>query len=165
MLGLRLVFTQGCTDPVDTTCLRQAAAADHKVAAYMLVVLLYGDNEAKQYIRKVEGEDVAHGCKPEASRTNRECVRCHEQAVDAVREVLWRVDGTMDPVPVPPPEVGCKGSGCGVAEGWTGGCAVFCSDGCRIRHEYSEFYIADRESCHRHLSRYLILQYMSTWNR
>ena len=48
----------------------------------------------------------------------------------------------MDPVPVPPPEVGCKGSGCGVAEGWTGACAVFCSDGGRIRHEYSEFYIS-----------------------
>ena len=30
----------------------------------MLDVLLYGDNEAKQYIRKLEGEDVAHGCKP-----------------------------------------------------------------------------------------------------
>ena len=72
----------------------------------MLGVLLYGDNEAEQYIRKVEGEDVAHGCKPEASRTNWEYVRCREQAVDAVREVLWRVDGTMDPVAVPPPEVG-----------------------------------------------------------
>ena len=105
----------------------------------MLDVLLYGDNEAEQYIRKVEGEDVAHGCKPEASRTNRECVRCREQAVDADREVIWRVDGMMDPVPVPSPEVGCKGSGCGVAEGWIGGCAVFCSDDCRIRHEYSEF--------------------------
>ncbi|CAD6256142.1 unnamed protein product [Miscanthus lutarioriparius] len=73
-----LVFTQGRTDPVGTACLRQVAAADHKVAAYMLGVLLYGDNEAEQYIRKVEGEDVAHGCKPEASRTNRECVRCCE---------------------------------------------------------------------------------------
>jgi len=142
VLGLRLIFTQGRTDPVGTACLRQAAAADHKVAAYMLGVLLYRNNEAEQYIRKVEGEDVAHGCKLEASRTNRECVRCREQAVDAVWEVLWRVDGTMDPVPVPPSEVGCKGSGCGVAEGWTSGCTVFCSDGCRIRHNYSEFYIS-----------------------
>ena len=106
----------------------------------MLGVLLYGDNEAEQYIRKVEGEDVAHRCKLEASRTNQECVRYREQAVDAVWEVLWRVNGTMDPVPVPPPEVGCKGSGCGVAEGWTGGCAIFCSHGCRIRHEYSRFF-------------------------
>ena len=108
----------------------------------MLGVLLYGDNEAEQYFRKVEGEDVAHGCKPEASRTNRECVRCREQAVDAVWEVLWRVDGTMDLVLVPPSEVGCKGSSCGMVEGWTGGCAIFCSDGCKIRHEYSEFYIS-----------------------
>ena len=100
MLGLRLVFTQGRTDPVGTACLRQATTANHKVEAYMLGVLLYGDNEAEQYIRKVEDEDITHGCKPEASRTNRECVRCHEQAVDAVREVLWRVDGTMDPVNV-----------------------------------------------------------------
>ena len=130
------------TDPVGTACLKQAAIADHKVVAYVLSVVLYGDNEAEQYIRKVEGEDVAHGCKPEASKTNRECVRCHEQAVDVVREVLWRVDGTMDPVPVPPPEVGRKGSGYGVAEGWTDDYAVFCSDGCRIRHEYFEFYIS-----------------------
>ncbi|CAD6213587.1 unnamed protein product [Miscanthus lutarioriparius] len=70
----------------------------------MLGVLLYGHNEAEQYIRKVEGEDVAHGCKLEASRTNQKCVRCREQAVNAVWEVLWRVDGTMDPMPVPPPE-------------------------------------------------------------
>ena len=89
-----------------------------------------------------EGDVIAHKWAPLASTTNRECVRCRKQAVDAVREVLWRVDGTMDPVPVPPPEVGCKGSSCGVAEGWTGGCAVFCSDGCMIRHEYSEFYIS-----------------------
>ena len=54
MLDLRLVFTQGRTDPVGTACLRQAAAADHKVAAYMLGVLLYGDNKAEQYNRKVE---------------------------------------------------------------------------------------------------------------
>ena len=80
------------------------------------------------------------GCKPEASKTNQECVKCREQAVDAVREMIWRVDGMMDPVPVPPLEVGCKGSGYGMAEGWTSSCAVFCSDGCRIRHGYSEFF-------------------------
>ncbi|CAD6272237.1 unnamed protein product [Miscanthus lutarioriparius] len=128
------------TDPVGTACLKQAAIADHKVVAYVLSVVLYGDNEAEQYIRKVEGEGVAHGCKPEASRTNRECVRCREQAVDVVWEVLWRVDGMMDPVPVPSPEVGCKGSGCGVAEGWTSRYAVFCSNGYRIWHEYSRFF-------------------------
>jgi TPR repeat protein len=142
VLGVRLIFTQGHTDPVGIACLRQAADADHLVAAYVLGVLHYGHEEAEQYIRQVEGEGdvVAHTCKPEASKTNRECVKCREQAVDVVREVIWRVDRMMDPMPVPPAAVNCKGSGCGVAEGWTRDYTVFCSDGCRIRHEYSEFF-------------------------
>ena len=67
VLGLKLVFTQGRTDPVGTALLRQAAVADHKVAAYVLGVLHYGDEEAEQYIRQVEsegeGDVVAHRCK------------------------------------------------------------------------------------------------------
>jgi hypothetical protein len=152
VLGLTLVFAQRCTAPAGTEWLRRAAAAGHKVAAYVLGVLHYSyrdKQEAERYIRQVEGEDegVAHGCKKLASgRTNRKCVRCRAQAVQAVREVTWKVDGMMGTVPVsllPPAEdggQGCKGSGCSVPEGWAGGCVVFCSDGCRIRHEYSEFF-------------------------
>lgn len=148
VLGLTLVFAQRQMGPAGTEWLRRAAAGGHKVAAYVLGVLHYSyrnDNEAKRYIGQVEGEDIVHGCKQQASgRTNRECVRCREQAVHVVREVTWKVHGMMSsvpvPVPVPPPEESCKGSGCGVLEGWSGGCAVFCSDGCRIRHEYSEFF-------------------------
>ena len=153
MLGLTLVFAQQrCTAPAGTEWLRRAAAAGHKIAAYVLGVLHYhyGDKDAERYIRQVEGEaasdgDIAHGCKQLASgRTNRECVRCRSQAVQAVRDVTWKVDGMMVPVPVPAPAEeggqGCKSSGCGVPEGWAGGCAVFCSDGCRTRHEYSEFF-------------------------
>ncbi|CAD6204797.1 unnamed protein product [Miscanthus lutarioriparius] len=128
MLGLRLVFTQCRTNP------SALPALDRRPP------LTTRDNEVEQYIRKVKGEGVTHGCKPEASRTNRECVMCREQAVDAAREVLWREDGMMDPVPVSLPEVVCKGSGYGVAKGWTGRWAVFCSDGYRIRHEYSGFF-------------------------
>lgn len=41
---------------------------------------------------------------------------------------------------VPLPVINCNGSGCGVDEGWTRDCTFFCSDGCRIRHEYYEFF-------------------------
>jgi hypothetical protein len=153
--GLELVFAAAAEAAVrgGVEWLRRAATAGHKTAAYVLGVLHYGGDdrqEAERYIRQVEGEDggeggVAQGCEQQAGRkTNRECVRCRTLAVHAVREVTWKVvDGvTMGsvPVPVPPPEKSCKGGGCGVAEGWNFGCAVFCSDGCRIRHEYSEFF-------------------------
>jgi hypothetical protein len=126
-------------------CLTRAADAGHKVAAYVLAVLHYcywDKQEAERYIRQVEGEGgVDHGCKQASGRTNRECVRCCAHAVHVVGDVTWKVAATMVPVPVPPAEdgQGCKGSGCGVPEGWADGYAVFCSEACRIRHEYSKF--------------------------
>ncbi|EES09702.1 hypothetical protein SORBI_3005G112200 [Sorghum bicolor] len=109
--GLMLVFAKRCMHD-GTQCLAPAAAADHKVAAYVLGVLhyCYGEKqEAKPYIRQVEGED--------------------EGGV------------AMVPVPVTLVEDGhdCKGGACGVPEGWADGCAIFCSEACRIRHEYYKF--------------------------
>jgi len=79
-------------DPFGTACLKQAANADHKVAAYVLGVLHCGDKDAEQYIKQVEGEGdvVARRGELEASKTNQECVKCREQAVNAFREVMWR---------------------------------------------------------------------------
>ncbi|KAJ1282652.1 hypothetical protein BS78_03G068300 [Paspalum vaginatum] len=154
VLGLTLVFTQGRTG-LGTDRLKRAAVAGHKAAAYVLGVLCYTNGEtrddAKRYIRQIEAETApdgggvhGHGCKA-AMKTNRECIRWRDQAVHAIREVTWRMDREMVPVPVAPPEdeddgQHCEGSGCGVPDGWNSGCAVFCSEGCRIRHEYFQFF-------------------------
>lgn len=72
LLGVKRVFTLGLTDSTGTTYLRRAAAANHKLAAYVLSVLHYGNKEAEQYIRQVEGngEGDGHRCKPHANRPN-----------------------------------------------------------------------------------------------
>ncbi|KAL5220639.1 hypothetical protein ABZP36_025352 [Zizania latifolia] len=131
-------------------CLRQAAAAGHKVATYVLGLLLYASGAAargagKKYIRQVEGDAPAStsaSAKPKPT-TNQECRRCRHIAVDTVDEVTWKVTGQRrrGQVAPPPPEEDdyrCKSSVCG-KEGW-GGYGVFCSEGCRIRHEYSKFF-------------------------
>lgn len=151
--GLTLVFAKRCM-PLGTESLRQAASAGHKVAAYVLGVLHYSfanKQKAEWYIRQVEGEgdvvregDVMRGSKQARGRTNRECVTCRAHAVEAVRDITWNVTGAMGPLLAPalPAEdgQGCSGLGCGVPEGWTHEIAVFCSEGCRIRHEFSEFF-------------------------
>lgn len=78
--GLMLVFAKRCMHD-GTQCLAQAAAADHKVAAYVLGVLhyCYGEKqEAKPYIRQVEGEDeggVAMGASRAAARPTKSVCR------------------------------------------------------------------------------------------
>ncbi|KAL6626712.1 hypothetical protein ACP70R_030438 [Stipagrostis hirtigluma subsp. patula] len=143
LVGLTLIFAHRCA-PEGAAWLDRAAAAGHKAAAYVLGLLLYGVSEcrgvAEQYIRLVEGEagDVDGGGK---CKTNRECVRCRNQALGAVREVTWKMAGPPALAAAALPEDGqrCTVTGCGSTEGWDDS-AVFCSDGCRIRHEHAKFF-------------------------
>ncbi|KAG8046109.1 hypothetical protein GUJ93_ZPchr0008g13670 [Zizania palustris] len=126
-------------------CLRQAAAAGHKVAMYVLGLLLYASGAAargagKEYVRQVEGDASASaGATP---TTNKECRRCRHISVDTVNEVTWKVTGQRRGQVAPPlPEDNhrCTASSVCGKEGWDG-YGVFCSEGCRIRHEYSVFF-------------------------
>uniref|UniRef100_A0A0D9UWM5 At2g35280-like TPR domain-containing protein n=1 Tax=Leersia perrieri TaxID=77586 RepID=A0A0D9UWM5_9ORYZ len=146
-IGVALIFTR--QDIVQGILyLTTAAAGGHKTAAYVLGILLYSKSDklttlGKKYISQVEGDDGEEETAAVKMRTNRECCRCRKIAEDAVREVTWKVAGggrrrgriLAMPVEGQP----CTNAGCGVDSGWEG-YGVFCSDGCRIRHEYSEFF-------------------------
>ncbi|OEL19191.1 hypothetical protein BAE44_0019790 [Dichanthelium oligosanthes] len=151
--GLTLVFTHRCARP-GSDLLARAAVAGHKVAAYVLALVRYradggASDVAKQHIRQVEGEPAADvvigGCKTTPKqRSNKECVRCRTQAVEAVRQATWK----MAELPAPtvaaaesPEDDGkrCTVSGCGVPEAWCDW-AAFCSEDCRIRHECTRFF-------------------------
>ncbi|KAK3160321.1 hypothetical protein QOZ80_1BG0058010 [Eleusine coracana subsp. coracana] len=146
IMGLALVFAHRRVHQ-GALLLDRAAAAGHKAAAYVLGLLFYraaaaanaeaARDAAKRYIAQVEGDDDVA-----AKKTNRECSRCREQAFVALREVTWKMAGPRGMVDTTLPEDGhrCAASrGCGLPEGWSGD-AVFCSDGCRIRHEYVQFF-------------------------
>ncbi|KAJ1295430.1 hypothetical protein BS78_01G223400 [Paspalum vaginatum] len=148
-LGCRLIFfMQGRTGP-GTEWLKRAAVAGHKAAAYIIGVLCYKNGEtrddAKQFIRQVEGEVAPDGGSGHvqgfkaAMKANRECLRWRAEAVDAVRVVTWRADRGTVPLEDEDDVRHCEGSGCGIAEGWSN-CTVFCSEDCRMRHEYSQFF-------------------------
>uniref|UniRef100_J3KWC3 At2g35280-like TPR domain-containing protein n=1 Tax=Oryza brachyantha TaxID=4533 RepID=J3KWC3_ORYBR len=138
--GVNLVFARQDMDR-GLALLDRAAAAGHKAAAYVLGLLLYASGEARfageKYIGQVEGDGEAAG----RTRTNRECRRCRKIAEDAVREAMWKVGGRRGRALVMPEDGPRRTSsgGCGVESGW-GGYGVFCSDGCRIRHEYYMFF-------------------------
>ncbi|KAK3163858.1 hypothetical protein QOZ80_1AG0009330 [Eleusine coracana subsp. coracana] len=140
IMGLALVFAHRRVHQ-GALLLDRAAAAGHKAAAYVLGLLFYrAANAAKRYIAQVEGDDDVDG--EGAKKTNRECSRCREQAVVALREVTWKMAGPRGMVDTTLPEDGHRCAaprGCGLPEGWSGH-AVFCSDGCRIRHEYVHFF-------------------------
>ncbi|TVU21979.1 hypothetical protein EJB05_31651, partial [Eragrostis curvula] len=127
--------------------LGRAAAAGHKAAAYVLGLLLYrvdgARDAAKHYIATVEGDVVdGAGCEDgEAKWSNRECRRSRTQALLALRDATWKMTGLRVWAATALPEDGhrCTASGCGLPEGWSGD-AVFCSDVCRIRYEYVEFF-------------------------
>ncbi|KAL6847888.1 hypothetical protein ACP4OV_022016 [Aristida adscensionis] len=151
LVGLNLLFARRRVRQ-GAEWLATAAAGGHRAAAYVLGVLLYGVAEcrdaAEQHIRQVEGEavDVAGaGDDGGACKTNRECVLRRKQAVGAVREVTWKMAGPPGRLATAAAALSedghrCTASGgCGSTEGW-GDHAVFCSDGCRIRHEYIKFF-------------------------
>ena len=141
IVGLALVFA-----PQDMqhglVFLERAAVADHKAAAYVLGLLLYTAGETrdvgKHYIRQVEGEPAGGGCET-AKRTNRECRRCHRLAADMIEAAAWGKAGPLGRVwALSEDGHRCTSTGCGVS-GWDD-YAVFCSDDCRIRHEYASFF-------------------------
>uniref|UniRef100_A0A0E0BWZ5 Uncharacterized protein n=1 Tax=Oryza meridionalis TaxID=40149 RepID=A0A0E0BWZ5_9ORYZ len=95
----------------------------------------------KKYISQVEGDgDEAATTVAENKRTNRKCQRCRKIAEDAVQEVMWKVVERRGQLLVLPEDNHqCTATGCGLELGWEG-YEGFCSDGCRIKHEYSKFF-------------------------
>jgi len=160
--GVALVFAHRCVRP-GAELLGQAAAAGHKVAAYVLALVLYkaggASDVATRHIRQVVGEAaeaddgggdvVVGGCnKKIATRSNKDCVRCRARAAEAVQQATWKMAKLPAPVPavvVAPPEEDndgshrCTSSGCGVREAWCDW-GMFCSEDCRIRYECDMFF-------------------------
>jgi hypothetical protein len=148
--GITLVFAHRC-DGAGLELLAQAAAAGHKVAAYVLAVLLYGKDNgatagdvARRHIKEVEGEEAADGSGDVVvsnRRSNTECVRCRGHAVEAVRQVTWNMANLPKAAVVALPlddSNQCKAKGCGTPNPWCNS-AVFCSEDCRMRHECTMF--------------------------
>uniref|UniRef100_A0A0E0L3X4 At2g35280-like TPR domain-containing protein n=1 Tax=Oryza punctata TaxID=4537 RepID=A0A0E0L3X4_ORYPU len=143
IVGVTLIFVHQDMEQ-GPLFLNKAATAGHKAAAYVLGLLLYKSDEAratgKKYISQVEGDDDEAEAGVGVKRTNRECRRCRKIAEDAVQEATWKVRGQHGRMLVLPEDNHqCTAAGCGVESGW-GGYGVFCSDGCRIKHEYSKFF-------------------------
>ncbi|RLN22440.1 hypothetical protein C2845_PM07G02010 [Panicum miliaceum] len=154
--GVALAFAHRCARP-GAELLGRAAAAGHKVAAYVLALVLYkaggASDVARRHIRQVEGEAAEAGGgggykynkKTATRRSNQECVRCRAQAVAAVQQATWKMAELSDPVPevvAPPEDEGshlCTASGCGVREAWCEW-SIFCSEDCRIRYECAMFF-------------------------
>uniref|UniRef100_A0A0E0MR78 At2g35280-like TPR domain-containing protein n=1 Tax=Oryza rufipogon TaxID=4529 RepID=A0A0E0MR78_ORYRU len=143
IIGVTLVFAQ--QDMAQGLfLLDKAATAGHKTAAYVLGLLLYKSDEAratgKKYISQVEGDgDEAATTDAGNKRTNQECRRCRKIAEDAVQEVMWKVVRRRGQLLVLPEDNHqCTTIGCGLELGWEG-YEGFCSDSCRIKHEYSKF--------------------------
>ncbi|KAM0829840.1 hypothetical protein ACQ4PT_066619 [Festuca glaucescens] len=148
-LGLTLVLARH-NKQQGLACLDQAVAGGHKTAAYVLGVLLYTLKDerdvAKRYISQVEG-DVMRNVATE--KTNRECKKYRQLAVNAVREVAWKgMENGGQSGLVPEDGRRCTSARCGVPEDWAD-YDVFCGDDCRIRHECVEFF--------GQVSRYLVL--------
>ncbi|BAB16463.1 hypothetical protein [Oryza sativa Japonica Group] len=144
IIGVTLVFAQ--QDMAQGLfLLDKAATAGHKTAAYVLGLLLYKSDEAratgKKYISQVEGDgDEAATTDAGNKRTNQECRRCRKIAEDAVQEVMWKVVRRRGQLLVLPEDNHqCTTIGCGLELGWEG-YEGFCSDSCRIKHEYSKFF-------------------------
>ncbi|TVU21977.1 hypothetical protein EJB05_31649, partial [Eragrostis curvula] len=143
--GMALIFVHRNAQQ-GAAALDRAAAAGHKAAAYVLGLLLYrvdgGRDVAKQYIAQVEGDVVDGEGQAKAKWSNRECRRCRTQGLLALRDATWKMAGPRVRAVIALPEDGhrCTARGCGLSEHWSGD-AVFCSDGCRIRHEYAEFFL------------------------
>ncbi|CAO2161021.1 unnamed protein product [Urochloa humidicola] len=163
LAGIALAFShkhRRCGDQPGAELLARAAAAGHKVAAYVRALLLYdggagaGDEVARRLIRQVEGEEAAAiasggvvgrcvaaaAVAAEQRRSNVECVRCRAQAVEAVRQATWRMRKLPAPPVALPEDDGdrCSVKGCGETEAWCEWTA-FCSEDCRIRHECAMF--------------------------
>lgn len=142
IVGLPLVFTHQAMQR-GLVCLERAAVGGHKAAAYVLGLLLYMGDEsrdvAKHYISQVEGESAGGGCET-AKRTNLECRRYRKLAADAVKKAWWKMDGPLGRVwAFSEDGHRCTNTDCGVIEGWDD-YIIFCSDDCRIRHEYAKFF-------------------------
>ncbi|CAL4958071.1 unnamed protein product [Urochloa decumbens] len=144
LAGVALAFTQPQRARPGVELLGQAAKAGHRVAAYVRALLLYNggagdEDDARRLIRQVEGEAAAA---TEQRKSNAECVRCREQAVEAVRQATWRMAELPASAVVALPEDDadrCTVKGCGETEAWYEW-AAFCSENCRIRHERGMFF-------------------------
>ncbi|KAF8705028.1 hypothetical protein HU200_031285 [Digitaria exilis] len=156
LAGITLIFVHRSAQQ-GAELLGRAAMAGHKVAAYVLGVLLYTynadnavDDIARRHMRQVEGdEEVASSDDDVAIAkiiSNSECVRCRAQAVEAVRQATWKMaelpnTTTVSNMVTPEEDDAshrCEVSGCGAHDGWSDS-AVFCSEDCRIRHECAMF--------------------------
>jgi hypothetical protein len=101
---------------------------------------------AKRYIGQVEGDLMR---KVATEKTNRECTKYRQLAVNAVREVAWKgMENGGQSGLVPEEEHRCTNARCGVPEDWAD-YDVLCGDDCRIRHECVQFF--------GQVSRYLVL--------
>uniref|UniRef100_A0A0E0G9D4 At2g35280-like TPR domain-containing protein n=1 Tax=Oryza nivara TaxID=4536 RepID=A0A0E0G9D4_ORYNI len=124
--------------------LNKAATAGHKAAAYVLGLLLYKFDDAratgKKYISQVEDDGNEASTGVGVKRTNRECQQYRKIVGDVIQEATWKVGGRRGRMLVLPEDSHhCTATGCGVESGWEG-YGVFCSDDCRIKHEYSKFF-------------------------
>ncbi|CAL4977749.1 unnamed protein product [Urochloa decumbens] len=145
LAGVALAFTQPQRARPGVQLLGQASKAGHRVAAYVRALLLYGggggaadEDDARRLIRQVEGEEpavggVVGGCTAAAAekrRSNAECVPCRAQAVEAVRQAMWRMAELPASAVVALPEDDtdrCTAKGCGKTEAWYEW-AAFCSE-------------------------------------
>ncbi|KAF8662876.1 hypothetical protein HU200_055457 [Digitaria exilis] len=155
LAGIALIFVHRSAHQ-GAELLGRAAMAGHKVAAYVLGVLLYTyntdnavDDVARRHMRQVEGdEEVVSGDDDVAIAkiSNSECVRCRAQAVEAVSQATWKMapelpkTTTVSNMVTPEEDAShrCEVSGCGAREAWSDS-AVFCSEECRIRYECAMF--------------------------
>jgi hypothetical protein len=144
--GMCLVFGKQrgaimpCLDP-----LRCTAEAGHKVAIYVLALLLYrpnsgdgDDDEARQLLRMVEGPEAGAQALPWNNNT---CKKCHCRII----LVLWDLASLAVCVPTPVPRLDnhqCVGRGCGEHAGWYAWYSWrrLCSEECRICNECDWFF-------------------------
>uniref|UniRef100_A0A0E0A0T2 At2g35280-like TPR domain-containing protein n=1 Tax=Oryza glumipatula TaxID=40148 RepID=A0A0E0A0T2_9ORYZ len=118
IIGVTLVFTHQDMKQ-GLLFLNKAATSGHKMAAYVLILLLYKSNEAhatrKKCISQVEGDSDKAATGVGVKRTNRECQRCQKITEDVIQEATWKVGGCRSRMLVLPEDSHqCMTACCGV---------------------------------------------------
>uniref|UniRef100_A0A0D3G923 At2g35280-like TPR domain-containing protein n=1 Tax=Oryza barthii TaxID=65489 RepID=A0A0D3G923_9ORYZ len=118
IIGVTLVFTHQDMKQ-GLLFLNKAATSGHKMAAYVLILLLYKSNEAhatrKKCISQVEGDSDKAATGVGVKRTNRECQRCRKITEDVIQEATWKVGGCRSRMLVLPEDSHqCMTACCGV---------------------------------------------------
>ncbi len=118
IIGVTLVFTHQDMKQ-GLLFLNKAATSGHKMAAYVLILLLYKSNEAhatrKKCISQVEGDSDKAATGVGVKRINRECQRCWKITEDVIQEAMWKVGGCRSRMLVLPEDSHqCMTACCGV---------------------------------------------------